>query len=181
MYVARSFAARNEEGLRRAYAAPNKTYVDGEMEYVAGTDPTDYRDLFADALIPLNMTRYGHRYAQAEKTLKENPQVTTLIGHSLGEATIAAIQKEYYGKRDLKVVGYGSPELKMSIAPTPDTVRFRHEGDPISGLDGESLNVGGSVDPLEAHAYTGYTDLPENATDPENAPEEGLQENTMEE
>ena len=82
MYVARGFAARNEEGLRRAYEAPDKTFVDGETEYVAGTDPTDYRDLFADALIPLNLTRFGHRYSQAEKTLKANPQVTTLVGHS---------------------------------------------------------------------------------------------------
>jgi hypothetical protein len=94
----------------------------------------------------------------------------------LGEATVAALQKEYYGTRDLKVVGYGSPELKMSIAPTPDTVRMRHEGDPISGLDGESMNIGGSLDPLAAHAYTNYAEekaLPENAEQlDENNPQE---------
>ena len=84
MYIAGGFRRRNEEGLRRAYAAPDKTYVDGDTEFIAGTDPTDYRDLLADAMIPFNMTRYGHRYSQAEKTLKENPQVTRLVGHSLG-------------------------------------------------------------------------------------------------
>ena len=68
----------------------------------------------------------------------------------------------------------------MSIEPTPDTVRFRHGGDPISALDGERMSIGGSMNPLVAHAYTGY-DLPENAPDPENAPEESLEENTTEE
>ena len=84
------------------------------------------------------------------------------------------------------MVGYGSPELKISSAPTPDTVQFRHGGDPISGLDGEAMNIGSSLDPLKAHAYTGYTDkpeLPENAEQPElpeNAPE-ALEENNAEE
>ena len=177
MFIAGGFHARNEEGLRRAYAAENKTYVDGDTEFIAGTDPTDYRDIWADVLIPFNMTRYGHRYEQAEKMLKENPQVTRLVGHSLGQATAASLQKKYYGTRDLKVVGYGSPEFKMSMEPTPDTVRFRHAGDPISGLDGESMTIGGSWNPLEAHAYTGYAEKEL----PENAPEESLEENSIEE
>ena len=185
MYLVGNMRQRNEEGLRRAYAAPNKTFVDGDTEYVAGTDPTDIRDLWADVLIPFNMTRYGHRYSQAEKTLNANPQVTRLVGHSLGEATSAALQKAYYGKRDLHVVGYGGPELKVSGMPTPDTVQFRHGGDPISGLDGEAMNIGSSLDPLKAHAFTGYADkpdaLPENApTLPENAPNESLEENNPE-
>jgi hypothetical protein len=186
MYLAGNFRQRNEEGLRRAYDSPDGTFVDGDTEYVAGTNPMDPRDLWADVLIPFNMTRYGHRYSQAEKTLKEHPEVTRLVGHSLGGATASALQKQYYGKRDLHVVGYGSPELKISSAPTPDTVQFRHGGDPISGLDGEAMNIGSSLDPLKAHAYTGYTEkpeLPENAEQPElpeNAPE-ALEENNPEE
>ena len=167
---------KHTEGIRKASAAPTKAHVEGDTEYVAGTDPTDYRDLWADLLIPFSLTRYGHRYEQAKKTLDENPQVTKLVGHSLGQATAAAIQKQYYGDRNLKVVGYGSPELSMGSHLTPDTMRFRHEGDPISALDGESMNVGSSLNPLEAHAYTGYTDEL-----PENAPEESLEENNTEE
>ena len=118
--------------------------------------------------------------SQAEKTLREHPEVTRLVGHSLGGATASALQKQYYGKRDLHVIGYGSPELKISSAPTPETVQLRHEGDPISGLDGGAMNIGSSLDPLKAHAYTGYaeqTELPENAPDAEAT----LEENNPEE
>ena len=115
MYLAGNFRQRNEEGLRRAYASKDGTYVDGDTEYVAGTNPMDPRDLWADVLIPFNMTRYGHRYDQAEKTLNANPQVTRLVGHSLGEATSAALQKAYYGKRDLHVVGYGGPDVEGTL------------------------------------------------------------------
>jgi hypothetical protein len=59
---------------------------------------------------------------------------------------------------------------------TPDTMRFRHGNDPISVLDGESMTIGSSLNPLKAHAYTGYTDEL-----PENAPEESLEENNPEE
>ena len=179
MYLAGNFRQRNEEGLRRAYASKDGTFVDGDTEFVAGTNIFDPRDLLDDLMIPFNMTRYGHRYGQAEKTLNANPQVTRLIGHSLGGATASALQKMYYGKRDLHVVGYGSPELKVSSLPTPDTVQFRHGGDPISGLDGEAMSIGSSLNPLVAHNYEGYAEKPEL---PENAPdaEADLEENNPE-
>ena len=180
MYLAGNFRQRNEEGLRRAYASKDGTFVVGDTEYVAGTNPFDPRDLLDDLMIPFNMTRNGHRYGQAEKTLREHPEVTRLIGHSLGAATSSALQKAYYGKRDLHVVGYGSPELKVSSLPTPDTVQFRHGGDPISGLDGEAMSIGSSLNPFVAHNYEGYAEKPEL---PENAPnaEADLEENNAEE
>ena len=180
MYLAGNFRQRNEEGLRRAYASPDGTFVDRNVEYIAGTNPFDPRDLLDDLMIPLNMTRYGHRFEQAEKTLQEHPEVTRLVGHSLGAATSSALQKMYYGKRDLHVVGYGSPELKVSSLPTPDTVQFRHGGDPISGLDGEAMSIGSSLNPFVAHNYEGYAEKPEL---PENAPnaEADLEENNAEE
>ena len=57
MYLAGNLRQRNEEGLRRAYDSPDGTFVSGDTEYVAGTNPTDPRDLWADVLIPFNMTR----------------------------------------------------------------------------------------------------------------------------
>ena len=76
----------------------------------------------------------------------------------------------------MKVVGYGSPELSMGAHLTPDTMRFRHAGDPISALDGESMTIGSSLNPLVAHNYEGYAEKPEL---PENAPdaEADLEEN----
>ena len=70
-------------------------------------------------------------------------------------------------------MGYGSAELKISSLPTPETVRLRHENDPISGLDGESMTIGSAINPLTAHNYTGYADeLPENAPEAKASLEE---------
>ena len=128
----------------------------------------------------------GIDMGKLKRHFKNTWRATRLVGHSLGGQTSTALQKAYYGKRDLKVVGYGSPELKVSSLPTPDTVQFRHGGDPISGLDGEAMSVGSSLNPLVAHNYEGYAEkpeLPENAELPENMPdaEADLEENNAEE
>ena len=76
--------------------------------------------------------------------------------------------------------------MEAQKPPTPDTVQFRHGGDPISGLDGEAMSIGSSLNPLVAHNYEGYAEkpeLPENAEQPEELPEnapEALEENNAE-
>ena len=61
------FRERNKIGLDKVYKADNKTYVEGNTMYVAGTDPTDPQDIWDDLKIPLHLTRFSHRYEQAEK------------------------------------------------------------------------------------------------------------------
>ena len=147
------FHARDELGLEKAYASKDKTYVDGDTEYIAGTDPTNPQDLWDDLKIPFGLMRYSHRYKQAEKTLKENPQVSHLVGHSMGEAAGAEMEKTNEN-RDLTLVGYGAPVISK---PGADETDYRHAGDPISVFDGGAKTVGGSINPIEAHSYTGFS------------------------
>ncbi len=155
------FHERNKIGLDKAYKAKNKTYVEGNTMYIAGTDPSDPRDIWDDLKIPVNLTRYSHRYEQAEKALEENQNVTKLVGHSLGQAVAEALQKKKYSSDNkLDVVGYGGPVLQMG---GQKQMRFRHEGDPISMLDSGALSIGKSWNPLKAHDYGNYSDkIPEN-------------------
>ena len=147
------FHARDEAGLEKAYASKDKTYVDGDTEYIAGTDPKNPQDLWDDLKIPFGLMRYSQRYKQAEKTLKENPQVSHLVGHSMGQAAGAEMEKTNEN-RDLTLVGYGAPVISK---PGADETDYRHAGDPISMFDGAAKTVGGSINPVQAHSYTGYS------------------------
>jgi hypothetical protein len=126
--------------------------VDGDTEYIAGTDPTNPQDLWDDLKMPFGLMRYSHRYKQAEKTLKENPQVSHRVGHSMGEAVGEEMEKT---ERDLSLVGYGAPVISK---PGADETDYRHAGDPISMFDRGAKTVGGSINPIEAHSITGFSD-----------------------
>jgi hypothetical protein len=43
-----------------------------------------YQDMWDDLKIPFNMTKYSQRYQEANQMLHDNPQITNVIGHSLG-------------------------------------------------------------------------------------------------
>ena len=110
----------DNEGLRRAYIQPNRIYVNGNRMYVAGTTWTDdnnvskpplytmilkglfpgmipdnfsLNDAVDDLKIPTFQTKNIQRYKDAEQVLKENPNVNTLVGHSMGSSVILELNK----------------------------------------------------------------------------------------
>ena len=52
--------------------------------YIAGT--SNLQDIWDDLKIPFNLTKYSKRYEDADKLLKDNPQIDDIVGHSLGGA-----------------------------------------------------------------------------------------------
>jgi len=147
-----NFHKRNQIGLDNAYSSNNKTYIDGDNAYIAGTD--NWKDVFNDWVkIPLGLTRYSQRYKDADEILKNNPQVKNLTGNSLGGVVGLELQKNH-PERDYNVTTYGAPVVQMN---DQKHMRFRHPGDVISSLDSGSLTIGkGSFNPVEAHKYYGY-------------------------
>jgi hypothetical protein len=130
----------DSEGLSKAYNAPNSIHIEGNEMYIAGTH--NMRDVWDDvSKIPFwGDVRNSERYQQAEEALRENPQVDTVIAHSLGSSVGAELNKQH--NNQFKTKFYGSPFLDFSFAPSkdPNNIRYRHPGDIISMWDTGAIN-----------------------------------------
>ena len=76
--------------------------------------------------------RQSTRYQAAEKALKENPQVTHVVGHSLGGSVALQLEKDYSNQIKTSRT-YGAPVLDAWKGGNNE--RYRHYGDPVSILD----------------------------------------------
>lgn len=144
------------EGLRRAYASPNKVFVDRDANrmYIAGT--SNMRDMWDDLKIPFHLTSNAQRYGQAEQALKENPNIDTIIGHSLGSSVALELNKNNNNK--FKTYTYGGPSVQFGGETSND--RYRHGGDIISIFDRGAINIPSRnwLNPFASHSYEGYND-----------------------
>jgi hypothetical protein len=104
----------DKEGLDKAYAREEKLFVNGNTMYVAGT--SYLQDVWDDLKIPLVKTARAQRYKDADALLAQNPQVSNLVGHSLGGSSVLELQKNH-GERTFKTNVYGTPAASFT---TPD-------------------------------------------------------------
>jgi len=128
------------EGLQKAYSAPNAVYIDGNKAYVAGT--RSFGEAVRDwGKIATWNTTHIERYGQLTEALKNNPQVDTLIGHSLGASTVAELQRQTDNKYQARY--YGAPFLNLNPfdTPNPRNQTFRHPGDIVSSLDHKAVTI----------------------------------------
>ena len=130
----------DSEGLARAYDAPNAIYIDGNKAYVAGTRSGGeaWRDW---PKIATWRTTNIERYGQLTDALKGNPQVDTIIGHSLGASATAELQRQTNNKYLARY--YGAPFLNINPfdGPDPRNQSFRHPGDPVSAFDHNAVDI----------------------------------------
>ena len=147
----------DEIGLERAYSAPNAVFIDGNKAYVAGTRSGGeaWRDW---PKIATWKTGHVERMGQLTDALKDNPQVDTLIGHSLGASTVAELQRQTNNKYMARY--YGAPFLNLNPfdGPDPRNQTFRHPGDPVSFLDHKATTIRSNDfwGWLWAHSYGGF-------------------------
>ena len=93
-----NFHNTNTIGLRKAYESNKSTYVEGDTLFVAGMKGLkDWYDDFTK--LPFGLTKYADRYKDAENALRENPQVTKLVGHSLGSSVSVELTKQHPDKQ----------------------------------------------------------------------------------
>jgi len=142
------------EGLDYAYASVDNIYIHHNTMFIAGTNPRTVgsylKDVMTDITIPLHMLSYTPRYKYAEYILEQNPQITSVVGHSLGGAIAQTLVEQ-----KKKIIGriYGAPIMRSH-----DRVRsFRHVGDPVSiSAQPVSENYLRFENP---HSYRGYPDF----------------------
>lgn len=163
------------EGLTKAYESPGKIHIDGNKMYISGTTPTplgddlistatntrnwiqDWSDDFTK--VPLGLTSLSERYQQAQQALSENPQVDTLVGHSLGGSVVLELNKNYGDK--FRTTTYSAPvfDLFQNDTVNDNHLRFRTKGDIIASMDNNAITINkNTLNPLELHAYNNYGD-----------------------
>ena len=73
----------DRKGLDVAYSLNSGSYLpQGNTLYVAGTKSA--WDVWDDLKIPFGLTSWADRYQEADRVLDAWPQVTRIVGHSLG-------------------------------------------------------------------------------------------------
>ena len=150
----------DNEGLSKAYDSSNSIFIDGNKMYIAGTHTM--RDVYDDITkVPFwGDVKDSERYSQATEALKNNPQVDTIISHSLGSSVAAEINKQ--NNNQFKTRMYGSPFIDFSFNPSkdPNNIRFRHPGDPFSQFDTGAVNEESNTtyNLINPHSFTGYPD-----------------------
>ena len=137
------------EGLEKAYAHGDY-FIHGKTMYVAGSHTK--KDWYDDVTkVPgWGDLRQSTRYQAAEKALKENPQVSHVVGHSLGGSV--ALQLEQDHPNQIKTSRtYGAPVLDAWKGGNPE--RYRHYGDPVSVLD-RSAHMSVKLNPTSSMSLT---------------------------
>lgn len=159
----------DNEGLRRAYNEPNRIYVHGNRMYVAGTTWTDgytgrisLNDAIDDLKIPFFQTRNIQRYKDAEQVLEDNPNINTLVGHSMGSSVILELNKANNDKFITRT--YSAPVFDPFPNDweknDPNNERFRTKGDPVAFFDNNAKTIyKPTLDPLSLHSYNNYGDI----------------------
>ena len=83
----------NTQGTKYAYDQDNKIFVKGNKMYVGGTTFTrDWQQNFTK--LKTGGIRDMDRYKEARRVLLENPQVDTLLGHSMGGSIVLELNKD---------------------------------------------------------------------------------------
>lgn len=116
----------DRKGLAAAYQTKAGLYPEGDTLYIAGTKSLG--DVVDDITIPFGLTNMTQRYHDATLVLNKNPQIRTIIGHSLGGAVALQLQKE---QPSITTRTYGAPVFSASGS----SERRREAGDPVAFFD----------------------------------------------
>ena len=166
MNLMRDFNISDIEGLKRAYASDSGAYIHGNRMYVAGT--RNLRDVYDDITkVPFSLTRHSDRFKSAKRVLDENPQVETLIGHSLAGAIVQDLNKDN-GMRYV-TRSYNAPTVSFQQSgETGGNYRIRDRRDWVSAFDKGAISVDrNKPNPLDAHFLQDFNDV---GTKPQSTP-----------
>ena len=148
-------------GLKNAYDSPSGLYVTGKTLFVSGTTGKDgsiTRDILDDLIhLPSRSAENTEKYKDAIKMLEKNPQVTRLVGHSLGSAVTNTLNQNFPNKYETTTYATPAVKPKRKGKQNPKHRDFRNPNDPVSVLDGYAITSDfNDTNPLVAHGFQNF-------------------------
>ena len=130
-------------GLSNAYASKSGLYSTGKTLYISGTTGKDgsvTRDIIDDLIhLPTRNAEKTEKYKDAMNYLKDNPQITRVVGHSLGSAVVNTLNQNFPNR--FQTTTYATPAVKPKRRGKQDPKHkdYRNPNDPVSMLDGYAI------------------------------------------
>ena len=151
------------EGLKTAYANNTGLFRSGNTLYISGTGGKSgignkVNDIFSDIfLIPTHNLQFSDKYRDVMNELEKNPDVTRLVGHSLGSSVLQEINNR--NNQKYITTTYNAPFIAFGNrgGKNPHHLRFSNRGDVISALDRDAIKIEtGTNNPIEAHRFHNF-------------------------
>ena len=148
-------------GLKNAYDSPSGLYVTGKSLFVSGTTGKDgsiTRDILDDLIhLPSRSAENTEKYKDVIKMLEKIPQVTRIIGHSLGAAVVNTLDQNFPNR--FETTTYATPAVKPKRKGKQDPRHrdWRNPNDPVSILDGYAITSSfDDPNPIVSHGFSNF-------------------------
>ena len=151
----------DRQGLKNAYDSPSGLYKTGKTLYISGTTGKDgsiTRDIIDDLIhLPTRRAEHTEKYKDAIKMLEQSPEITRIIGHSLGSAVVNTLDQNFPNR--FETTTYATPAVKPKRKGKQDPRHrdWRNPNDPVSALDGYAITSNfDDPNPLVAHGFANF-------------------------
>ena len=148
-------------GLKNAYDSPSGLYKTGKTLFISGTTGKDgsiTRDILDDLIhLPSRNAENTEKYKDAKKMLEQSPEITRLVGHSLGSAVANTLNQNFPNRFETTTYATPAVKPKRKGKQNPKHRDYRNPNDPVSVLDGYAITSDfNDANPLVAHGFQNF-------------------------
>ena len=151
----------DRQGLKNAYDSPSGLYKVNKTLYISGTTGKDgsiTRDIIDDLIhLPTRRAEHTEKYKDAIKMLEQSPEITRIIGHSLGSAVVNTLDQNFPNR--FETTTYATPAVKPKRKGKQDPRHrdYRNPNDPVSALDGYAITSSfDDPNPIISHGFANF-------------------------
>ena len=151
----------DRQGLKNAYDSPSGLYKTGKTLFISGTTGKDgsiTRDILDDLIhLPSRNAENTEKYKDAIKMLEQSPEITRLVGHSLGSAVANTLNQNFPNKYETTVYATPAVKPKRKGKQNPKHRDYRNPNDPVSVLDGYAITSDfNDTNPIVSHGFQNF-------------------------
>ena len=151
----------DRQGLKNAYDSPSGLYKTGKTLFISGTTGKDgsiTRDILDDLIhLPSRSAENTEKYKDAIKMLEQSPEITRLVGHSLGSAVANTLNQNFPNRFETTTYATPAVKPKRKGKQNPKHRDYRNPNDPVSVLDGYAITSNfNDTNPLISHGFQNF-------------------------